>query len=162
MVTWTTWSLINAINTAAAFSSGAWQTGLYGLCATIATVSIASLALWRGVASYTAFDIMCQIIALLGIPLWILTKQPSLAVLLVLAVDFAGGLPTLRHAWRAPNEETFSTFAVSAYAGFLLLISLTHYSFISVAMPLYIFLFDSAVMFSIAINRYRNLSRVKT
>lgn len=154
MVTWVTWSLINSINTAAAFKSGAWQTGLFGLCGTLATVSIATLALWHGVKKYTAFDVTCQIIALLGIPLWVLTGQPALAVLLVLGVDFSGGLPTLRHAWKAPQEETLKTFALTAVAGLLLLLSLNHYTFIAVAMPLYILLFDSAIVFAIAYGRH--------
>jgi len=99
MVTWVTWTLINGINTAAAFSAGAWQTGIYGLCGTLATAAIAVLGLWYGVRKYTRFDIICQGVALLGLPLWLLTKQPALAVTMELGVDLAGGLPTLRHAW---------------------------------------------------------------
>jgi hypothetical protein len=145
MVTWVTWSLINAINTAAAFSAGAWQTGVYGLAATIATSTISVLGLWKGVKHYTPFDITCQIIAVLGIPVWLVTKQPGLAIALELAVDMAGGLPTLRHAWRAPNEETLRTFLLSGVAGLLLLLSLNSYNFVAVAMPAYILLFDSTL-----------------
>jgi hypothetical protein len=153
MVTWVTWTLINGINTAAAFSAGAWQTGIYGLAATIATSTIATLALWHGVKRYTRFDIACQVVALLGLPLWLLTRQPALAIALELGVDLAGGLPTLRHAWNAPFEETLRTFALSAIAGLLLLLSLSDYTYVAVAMPVYILLFDSAIVFSIVTRR---------
>lgn len=159
MVTWVTWTIINVINMAAAFSAGAWQTGIYGACAVWATASIAGLGLWRGVKKYTMFDIVCQTVALLGIPLWLLTKQPALAVALELGVDFAGGLPTLRHAWRSPEEETLRTFVLSGIAGLLLLASLQRYDFIAVAMPGYILLFDSAVAFSIIFQRRRRTKR---
>ena len=153
MVTWVTWSLINVINTAAAFSAGAWQTGIYLSCATFATVSISVLAFWHGVKKYSVFDIVCQIVALIGIPLWLLTRQPALAVALELVVDFSGGLPTLRHAWREPYAETLRTFVLSASAGLLLLASLKEYSFVAVAVPLYIFLFDSAISVAILMGR---------
>jgi hypothetical protein len=157
IVTWLTWTLINGVNTAAAFGSGSWQTGVYSLCGTIATATIVALGLWHGVKKYTAFDIVCQAVALLGIPLWIMTNRPELAVLLVLLVDFAGGLPTLRHAWRAPHEETLQTFVYSAVAGSLLLLSLPGYSVVAVTMPLYIVLFDAAIIFSIVYRRRRAL-----
>ena len=155
LVTWITWSLINGINTAAAFSAGAWQTGIYGLAATSATVTIALLGLWRGVKKYSRFDLFCQIAALLGLPVWLLTRQPGLAIAVELCVDFAGGLPTLRHAWKAPAEETLRTFVLSAAAGLLLLASLRNYNFVAVAMPAYILCFDSAIAFSIIIRRRR-------
>lgn len=145
VVTWFTWSIINAINTAAAFTSGSWQTGVYSLCGLVATGTIVGLGLRNGLKHYTRFDAACQVAALLGIPLWLLTSRPEAAVLVILAVDFAGGLPTLRHAWRAPHEETLQTFAYSALAASLLLLGLEHITLIAVAMPLYILLFDSAV-----------------
>jgi len=150
-----TWTIINAINMAAAFSAGAWQTGIYALAATIATGTISVLGIWHGVNKYTPFDIVCQVIALLGIPVWLLTKQPALAIAIELCVDFAGGLPTLRHAWRSPGEETLRTFLLSAVAGLLLLISLKQYSFVAVAMPTYIMLFDSAITTTILLRRQR-------
>lgn len=155
MVTWVTWSLINGINTAAAFSAGAWQTGVYGLAATIATVTISTLGIWHGIKKYSVFDIVCQVVALGGIPVWLFTRQPALAIAMELCVDFAGGLPTLRHAWKAPEEETLRTFLLSAAAGLLLLLSLRSYSFIALAMPTYILCFDSAIAFSIIMRRTR-------
>jgi hypothetical protein len=153
IVTWFTWTLINAINMAAAFDTGAWQTGIYSLGGVLATGVIVVLGLRHGVKKYTKFDVICQAIALLGIPIWLLTKHAELAVLIVLLVDFFGGLPTLRHAWKAPHEETWQTFGYSAVAGILLLASLTDYSLIAVTMPLYIFLFDGAVLATIFYRR---------
>lgn len=146
VVTWFTWSLLNGINMAVAFSEGAWQTGLYSMAGFIATALIVVVGLRHGVRKYTRFDVTCQIIALLGIPLWLMTGRPELAVLILLGVDLAGGLPTLRHAWKAPQEETWQTFATSAIGGLLILISLTQYSMVAITMPAYILLFDIAVI----------------
>jgi hypothetical protein len=153
VVTWFTWTLLNIINTAAACSDGAWQTALYAGAATIGTGLIVIFGLRHGVKKYTTFDIACQVIALLGIPLWLTTAQPALAIGLLLIVDFAGGLPTLRHAWQAPHEETWQTFVASLVAGVLILISLERYDFIAIALPLYIFLFDLAIIITIFYRR---------
>jgi hypothetical protein len=149
IVTWGTWSLLNGINTAAAFSHGDLQTAFFSGCGTLITGAIAILGFRQGVRKYTRFDAICQLVALLGIPLWLLTDNPALAVAIVIAVDFAGGLPTLRHAWRAPHEETFATFLVSGIAGLLLIASLRDFNFVALGMPLYIFLFDISVIFAI-------------
>ena len=149
IVTWGTWSLLNGINTAAAFSHGDLQTAFFSGCGTLITAAIAVLGFRQGTHQYTRFDAICQVVALLGIPLWLLTDNPALAVAIVIAVDFAGGLPTLRHAWRAPHEETLVTFLVSGFAGLLLLASLREYNFVAMGMPLYIFLFDMSVIAAI-------------
>lgn len=152
-VTWFTWTLLSAINSAAAYSDGAWQTAIFSGSAAIATGTIFVMSLKKGVKKYTTFDIACQVVALLGIPLWLLTGQPTLAVLILMCVDFAGGLPTLRHAWAKPHEETWQTFAISILAGALTLASLQRYDIVALAMPLYIFLFDSSLMLAIFYRR---------
>lgn len=157
VVTWFTWSLLNGINMAVAFSEGAWQTGLYSMAGFIATALIVLVGLRHGVRKYTRFDVICQTIALLGIPLWLMTGHPELAVLILLCVDFAGGLPTLRHAWKAPHEETWQTLATSGLGGVLILISLTQYGVVALTMPAYILLFDIAVL-AIMFSRKRRLA----
>ncbi len=153
IVTWLTWSLINGINAAAAFSDGAWQTAAYSTAGFIATASIVAFGLKFGQVKYTKFDMVCQVLALCGIPLWLLTSEPALAILLVVIVDFVGGLPTLVHAWQKPYEETLTTFALSGLGGALILLSLTRFDFIALAMPGYIFLFDTILVTSILLRR---------
>lgn len=153
IVTWFTWMLLNIINVAAALSVGAWQTAIYGTAGAIATGAIVVAGIKHGVKKYTMFDIVCQVTALLGIPLWVLTGKPELAVLVLLGVDFVAGMPTLRHAWKAPREETWQAFALSAFGGILTLISLNRYDMVALTMPLYIFLFDACLVATILMRR---------
>lgn len=153
IVTWFTWSIINAINMAAAFSDGAVQTGLYTMLLLVATLGVVVAGLRHGIKKYTRFDIICQIVALLGIPVWLMTSDPVWAVVIIMSVDLAGGLPTLVHAWQKPHEELWQTFALSAIGGALMVAILTRYDFIALAMPLYVFVMDSAIIFSILYRR---------
>ncbi len=81
---------------------------------------------------------ICQATALCGIVLWKATDNPGLAVLINLGVDFAGLLPTYRHALQAPHAETWQMFAITAFAAALTLVSVQHYTFIALAPPAYI------------------------
>lgn len=156
IVTWFTWMLLNIINLAAALSVGAWQTAIYGAAGAIATGAIVLVGIKHGVKKYTKFDIFCQVTALLGIPLWLTTGKPELAVLVLLIVDLVAGLPTLRHAWKSPHEETWQAFALSAFGGMLTLISLNRYDMVALTMPLYIFIFDALLVLTILRRRKPN------
>lgn len=153
LVTWSTWTLLNGITAAAAWSAGARQTAVFMSAAFIATLAIVLTGLKYGLKRYTTFDIICQAAALVGLALWQLTDNAALAVAINITTDFVGLLPTIRHAWQSPRAETWQTFAISLSAGALALISIQHYSFIALAPPLYIFLADATMTMVILYRR---------
>jgi hypothetical protein len=152
IVTWFTWTLLNGINAVAAWSAGATQTAIFSTAAAIATGAILVVGLRFGLKRYTLFDIVCQAAALGGVALWRATSRPSLAVATNVVADFAGWLPTLRHAWQAPHAETWQTFAMSGLSAALTLISIQHYTFIALAFPSYI-LTANVVIVSVILSR---------
>lgn len=155
LVSWFTWTLLNGINAAAAWSTGAVQTGIFTTAAGLATGAILIVGIKSGVKRYTAFDLTCQGVALLGVVLWQVTNNPNLAVLINLGADFAGFLPTYRHALKAPHAETWQMFAISAASATLTLVSIQHYTFIALAAPLYIWSANVALTSTILLLRRR-------
>jgi hypothetical protein len=153
IVTWFTWTLMNGINAAAAWSTGATQTAIYSTGATVATGAILVIGFHFGLKRYTKFDIACQAAALFGVVLWRLTSQPSLAVGINVITDFTGWLPTYRHAWKAPHAETWQTFALSGLSSALTLISIHHYDFIALAFPTYILVANVTIVSTILARR---------
>jgi hypothetical protein len=149
LVSWFTWTLLNGINAAAAWSSGAMQTAIFSIAAGIATGAILLVGLRSGVKRYGKFDITCQSTALFGTVLWRVTNNPNLAVLVNLGTDFAGFLPTYRHALKSPHAETWEMFAISAFSAVLALASIEHFTFIALASPLYIFSANIALVITI-------------
>ncbi len=135
IVTWLTWTLVNLINTAAALSTGALQTALFGGFSALSTGTIAVMGVKRGVKRYTPFDIGCQVFAVIGIIIWKLTNQPDLAIIIALIVDYAAVLPTWRHAWLAPFAETWQGFAIGGSSAVLTLFAIAHFNFVSLAFP---------------------------
>jgi hypothetical protein len=153
MVTWLTWTLFNGINAAAAWSAGATQTAVFSTAGATATGAILIAGLWFGIKRYTRFDIFCQTAALCGVALWGITSQPSIAVAINVAADFAGWLPTYRHAWKAPFAETWQTFALSGLSAAVVLVSIEHYTFIALAFPIYILIANLAIVRTILARR---------
>lgn len=144
--TWSTWMLLNVINAAAAFADGAFPTAISSAAGAIATGAIAAIALRNGFTHYTRFDAVCQSLALLGIPFWLLSNEPAAAVAMVIIVNVLAGLPTLRHAWMAPHAETPAAFITGALGSVIILASLEQFSFVGVALPLSILIFDALVV----------------
>jgi hypothetical protein len=156
LVTWFTWTLLNGITAAAAWSTGAKQTAIFMTAAAIATFAIVLSGLKYGLKRYTKFDISCQATALVGLTLWGITSNPAVAVAINVATDFVGLLPTIRHAWKSPHSETWQTFAIAMAAGALTLISIQNYTFISLASPIYIFFADTTMLFVILSRRRKD------
>jgi len=135
LVTWVTWTLLAGVQTAADLSAGADRTALLSAGATLGNGLILLLALSRGVKKYSAFDVMCQALALAGFVLWRLTGNPNTAVALSSAVILVAALPTWRHAYLSPYAEIWINFALGGLAGLLTILSLTSYTFAGLALP---------------------------
>lgn len=144
--TWSTWALLNGINAAAAFSDGSLPTAVASSAGVLATGAIALIALRNGFSQYTRFDAMCQLLALLGIVLWLLTSEPAAAVIMIIIVDFFAGAPTIRHAWSEPFAETPAAFMTGALGSAIIIASLERLTFVGVALPLWILIFDVFVV----------------
>ena len=111
---WFIWGLLAAITFFAQFSSGggagAWITAFTALVCVV----IATLAFYRNHAKVRRIDWISLSFALGGIGLWLYTKNPLLAVVIVILVGAIGFIPTFIKAFYKPQEETGITFAMNA------------------------------------------------
>jgi hypothetical protein len=153
IVSWATWTLLTTIATVAAFAADAPRAAFLTLGATIATLSIAILGLKNGIAKLTLFDFVCQAAAIAGLILWLLFNSPTIAIIFSLSIDLIGGLPTLRHSWLKPAEETWQAFLIGGIASILTLLSLEHYKLADLAFPVYFVLFDLIIVVVIVYRR---------
>jgi hypothetical protein len=146
IVSWITWTVLTTIASAAAFASHAPQAAILTLGATIATLLVVVLGLRYGMAKLTVFDLVCQIAAIAGFILWLIFNRPSIALIFSLSIDITVTLPTLRHAWLEPGEETWQTYAVGLLASILTLLALSKYSFADLAFPVWFITFGCLIV----------------
>ena len=112
IVSWLTWTILTSIATAAAFAAHEPRSALLTLGATICCASVVVLGLKFGIAKFSKFDILCQVGAILGLIFWLVFDSPVIGIAVPVAIDFIGAMPTVRHGWLKPGEETWQTFLI--------------------------------------------------
>lgn len=111
---------------------GAWPIGLSALI----TGYVALLSwLKRSDMSITRADWTCLVIAILAVPVWLLTSNPMWAVLILTAIDLVGFGPTIRKAYTKPHEERVWFFLLGALRNAFVVAALERYSPATVIFP---------------------------
>jgi len=90
--------------------AGVWVTGISG----IMCVGVFVIAIYKGTKNFVFIDKVFLAVALLTLIPWWLTKDPIISVILVSLIDVLGFIPTIRHGYLYPYEETLSTFVLSS------------------------------------------------
>lgn len=107
---WLIWSVVTAIAAAGQFVAGAgpsaWCTA--AIAATCFLTLVASF--FRGERSWAKADWFFLIIALLAIPIWVTTKEPTISVCLVTLIELAALAPTVRKTILDPWSENLTYF----------------------------------------------------
>jgi hypothetical protein len=156
IVTWFTWTLLTLIAALAAFASHEPKSAYLLLANTFCTGLVVAVGLRYGTAKYSWFDGLCQLGTVAGLVLWLVFNSPTIGIVVPLTIDFIGTLPTLRHSWLKPAEETWQTFLIGVVAPLLTIVSLTRYNIASLLFPLYLFLANAAIV-AVVITRRRQL-----
>ena len=128
----------------------------------IETLCVVLLGLRHGYVKYTPFDVFCQIGAAVGLVLWWIFNSAAVAVAAMVAIDFIGALPTIRHAWLSPAEETFSTYALSGAGAVFGLCALSTYNWVDVPYVLYVVIINVVFVAVILVSRARATARLDT
>jgi hypothetical protein len=146
VVSWGTWTLLTLIGAAAAITGGNWRAGLVVLGSALGSGAVALVGLRHGYAKMGRLDAVCQVLALVGLALWPLLRAPTATVAITIGVDALALIPTLRHAWRAPQEEAWASFALAAVGGACGLLAVRQHDFVGYAYPLYLLCADLLVV----------------
>ncbi len=158
VVSWFTWSVLTGIACAASFADGQVPGGILMLAATIETVLIVILGFKHGDRKFDKLDIYCLIGALAGLVLWFVFNSPAVAILATIAIDLVGAIPTFKHSWQKPHEETWITFALSGLGGGITVIIAGGWEITAIAYPLYILLINVLLTALILVSPYRKLT----
>lgn len=130
--TWFIWSIVSLTTFFGGLAKGA---GIGALPTGIAegfTIIIFLLSLkylFKGEAGHIRrIDTYFLIICLLGLIPWLLTKDPTVSVIIVVLVDIVAFIPTLRKTWRHPETEKPLLYEMNVARHILTLFSLQTYN----------------------------------
>lgn len=109
-------------------------------------VVIVGLSLRYGMGGKTPFDVVCLLLALLGVVWWQITDDPLVAVTAAVAADLIGCIPTLLKTYRWPHTEEWRFYALDTIAGIAAFLALHDRSFELAIYPAYITIINLAMV----------------
>ncbi|TSA46473.1 hypothetical protein D4R52_00495 [bacterium] len=151
LVSWVLWAVAPLIASAAAFSSGIRWAVLptfsvgFGPVLVILTVLLKRNGVWRP----TKFDYVCGGSSVIALILWIITKQPYIAIAFSVIGDGLAALPTLKKAWQFPATESGITYVAALFNMLTTIAALQIYNFSELAFPIYNVAINIAISFAI-------------
>lgn len=146
--------IITSLTTASLFAQGnqvaIWLAGV----STLQSILIFVLSIKYGMGGFSKTDILCFIIAILGVILWRVTKNPVVALYFAIAADFTGMIPALIKTYNFPKTEVWTFYILDVFAALFSLLALTKWTINEFSYPLYIMVINLIMV--ILITRPKN------
>jgi hypothetical protein len=126
--TWLVWSIVSCIIFFGQVAKGAGVGALPTAASEIFTIIIFFFSLQYGFRNIKRIDTFFLILALLGLIPWLLTKDPTISVVIAVGIDLVAFIPTIRKTWLYPKTETPILYGSNVLRHILMLFSLQAYN----------------------------------
>lgn len=132
---WVVWSLVMYIAGYAQVRAGGGAGAAVTFVTATISLAIAILAFRDGSITATKSDWVSFIAALSAIPIWVITKQPLLSVIVISFIDTVAFWPTIRKSYSAPHQENVSTHTFSGLRDLMTIAALQKYNWTTALYP---------------------------
>lgn len=151
---WLLWGIMPMITFFAGLSAGVGIEMVITLASGLSPLLVFCATIYKNPRSLKlrGFNLVCVVIAIIGIVLWPTTENPEVAIGMLLLADLFSSLPTILKARKKPSTEFSPTYLMSAASMIIALLTITEWRFAAVAYPIYA-LVANLLIFSLA--RYR-------
>ena len=143
--TWFVWTLVSGIVFFGQVAKGAGVGALPTLASEIFTLLIFLLSLKYGFKSITKSDTFFLLLALSGIVPWIITKDPTVSVIIAVSIDLVAFIPTINKTWREPKTESSILYGGNVLRHILALFSMEAYN-IATTLHSIVMIFTNSLM----------------
>ncbi len=126
--TWLVGSVVSLVIFFGQLSKGAGVGVIPTAASEIFTIIIFLFSLKYGFKGVNTKDTIFLAIALLGLIPWYLTSDPTISVIIVVAIDLISFVPTIRKTWKEPGTETSILYSMNVTRHVLALFSLEAYN----------------------------------
>ena len=139
-VSWLLWGIIPIIAFIAEVQAGVGLAAIITLAVGISPLIVFCAAMYKNRYSFKlrGFNLICVIMAVVGIAIWTVTSDPFLAITLMILADIASTLPTIIKTIKNPKSEFAASYLVSSLSMLLALFAIDQWSFAALAYPAYI------------------------
>ena len=133
---WTVWTVITFIVGAAQLAAGAGWGTVHNLVTGIICLVIVVYALRNKDKDIKPVDVVLFCAALAAIPLWVVTKNPTLSIVLITVIDTLSFVPTFRKTWHDPGSETLISYVLAGVKYVVSLAAISVYGFATLVYPI--------------------------
>jgi len=131
--------IITALGASSLFAQNDRVVAIFlGICAIQSLVMFLMSFKW-GMGGWAKIDIVCLVIALVGIVLWKVTSNPVLGLYGAVGADLFGMIPALIKTYRLPDTEYSPTYVFDLIAIALTALAIRNGGFNEYLYPVYLF-----------------------
>jgi hypothetical protein len=149
--------IITSLTTASLFAQHNNVAIWLAAVSTFQSVILFYLSMKKGMGGWSRSDIICLIMAIIGIVLWQITKNPVIALYFAIAADFMGMIPAIIKTYRWPQTEVWTFFILDVFAGIFSMLALKQWAITDYSYPLYIILINLLMVILIVVPRRKIL-----
>jgi hypothetical protein len=154
--TWLIWSILTFIALFSQMAKGGTWSLLLTVGDTVAILIVFILSIKFGVGGFRKIDILSLCGAGASLLFWYLTKEPAVALFLIIITDFIGANLTIQKSWHDPESENWVGWAMCGVGGLLGTLAVGEWNLILIIFPLYICLINS-LMAGIILGRIKKV-----
>jgi hypothetical protein len=144
-VTWVLWTIAPMLAFVAEIRQGVGLQSLMTFSVGFGPLIVlcASFANKNAVWKIGPFDIACGVASCLGLLLWLISSNNTVALASFMAADALAGLPTVVKSWKAPETESVNSYLGAFISALLTLATVTTWTSAEVAFPIQIAVFNT-------------------
>jgi hypothetical protein len=151
MASWLAWFTANTVFTFVAFGQDAYLAAAINGISSVTNAIIIGLSLKKKVKLRPGdwIDWACLISSVFCVVITVMSPVKELGVLTAMLANLIATIPTIRHAWSKPHEETWQFFAANVGAGSLSVLGVimqSGLSFGSIAGPLMVVIGNTSML----------------
>lgn len=130
-------------------AAGAWALGVAALLIT----GIFLLCFRHGTKDVTAFDKVALSVSVCSVIPWLLTRDPTISVIMITAIDALAYFPTYRKTWKDPYSEPCVSWIVNSFRYVLIIGALSAFNVSTLAYPIVMVCMNGALAAEILMRR---------
>ncbi|MCR4329179.1 MAG: hypothetical protein NUV65_01380 [Candidatus Roizmanbacteria bacterium] len=138
--------IITSLTTASLFAQHNTVAIYLAAVLTLQSIAIFILSIKYGMGGWGKTDVLCLLLALLGILLWKITDNPRIALYFAIGADFTGVIPTILKTYRLPHTEVWTYYMLGIFAALFSLMAIKVWVVDQYAYPVYIMLINLIIV----------------
>jgi len=159
-ITWLIWTVLVFIAFFSQLARGATWSLLLTAGDAITIVIVYIFSFKYGMGGFRKIDIISLCGAGLSLILWYFTKEPAIALFLIILIDIIGSNLTIIKTWKNPETENWVGWAMCGVGGLFGILSVGSYNYILLAYPVYICFINSLMAIIVLLRKRHFLTKV--